>query len=306
MPEPSERPAIAASPLSVVLPAFDEGPDLEDVIAGWVAFLDSLDRDYEILLINDGSTNDTRARADRLALNCPRLRVLHHERHCGFGAALRTGIGEARYPLVATSTSTTQFQPRDLTRLLEWIDKVDLVTGYRIWRPLPFWHVWLDRVQRLVLRVVLGLPTEPKMCSLGWARWKHRLTARWLFGVRVHDPECPFRLFRKSIFDRVRIQSESAFALIEILAKANFLGSWIAQVPVTCLPGPDEGTFTAAELPVAARRDLMRVWHEPDFGPAILPSPTPPVEKPVLAAAAPAASTHATTVPPTADSLDVN
>src|SRR5262249_34149767 len=137
MPDTPERAPISQAPLSAILLAFNAGPDLEPVVSAWDAYLADMSRPYEILLVNDGSTDDTAARADHLAAAKPHLRVLHHERHCGVGAALRTGIREAGHPLVLTVPSDRQFQPPDLYRIFEAIDQVDLVVGYRVGLPVP-------------------------------------------------------------------------------------------------------------------------------------------------------------------------
>src|SRR5262245_52347010 len=98
MNDPFERPPISGSPLSLVLVARNAAADLDVVLADWVRLLDGLGRDHEILLVDDGSTDETPARADALAGQYPRLRVFHQALRRGFGAALRTGIGAAQYP----------------------------------------------------------------------------------------------------------------------------------------------------------------------------------------------------------------
>src|SRR5262249_16675821 len=122
------------------------------------------------------------------------------------------------------------------------------------------------RLYRGLLRVVCGLSLEPPVAWLGWRAACRRGIARWLFGVRVQDVECAFRLFRRSIFARIPIQSHRAFAQPEIRAKANFLGCWMTEVPVPHRPRPGavEPGWTFAEV--------YRLLAHADFGPAVLPS----------------------------------
>ena len=160
-----ERPPIASSPLSVVLVARNAEADVADVLAGWFAVLDGLGRDYELLLIDDGSTDATAARAEALVAQQPRLKVLRHEERRGFGAALRTGITAARHPLLFWSTCDRQYQPEELKQLLNEIDKVDMVTGYRVSRPVPLPLRCLGFVYRLLVRVLFGVSLEPRH---GW------------------------------------------------------------------------------------------------------------------------------------------
>ena len=111
MPDPCERPPIAGAPLSALLLAYNEGPPFEEVVTAWIASLNGLDREYEILLVNDGSTDETGAWADALAGRYTRLQVLHHDRRRGLGAALRTGLAAAKHPLVFYTTCDRQYEP---------------------------------------------------------------------------------------------------------------------------------------------------------------------------------------------------
>src|SRR5204863_8327961 len=124
----------------------------------------------------------------------------------------------------------------EFKRLLDKIDKVDLVTGYRLWLPVPPLLRVLGRIYRGFVRVVFGIPLEPLPAWLGDHGQRKRWLARWVFGVRVHDVECAFRLFRRSVLARMPIQSHGPFAQVEILAKANFLGCWMFEVPVSYQP----------------------------------------------------------------------
>lgn len=229
MPEPPQLPPIREAPLSLLLTVRDAQPVLDDLLEKWSRHLDKLERDYEIVLVDDGSVDQTAARAEAATTQYPRLRVLRHEAALGVGVALKTGLAAVRHPLVCWCEPG--YQPADLKLLLERIDKVHLVTG---------------------VRTVQGKPLRPP-------RWC-RLLLRFVFGVHVTDADCAFKLFRREICARIPIQSKGAFAHAELLAKANFLGCVLDEVPVTYRPG----TATARE-PI--RRDAHRLFSFPDFGP---------------------------------------
>jgi glycosyltransferase involved in cell wall biosynthesis len=274
MPDATERAPIATQPISLVLVAHNAAVDLEVVLRAWSSFLDSLTRTNEIILVNDGSTDETAMLADMLASRSSRLRIIHHASRQGFGAALRSGIPSAQYPLLVYSTCDRQYNPNDLKRHLELIDKVDLVVGYRNWLQMPRLLRSLGSLYRGLVRVLLGIPLEPLPCWLGESGQLKRWLARWAFGVRVLDVECALRLFRRSIFTRIPIQSHGPFVQVEILAKANFLGCWMAEAPVSYQPPQSPGVQEFAKPTDSFLAEAYRVFNDPYFGPATLPGPT--------------------------------
>ena len=269
MPDLLERTPIASSPLSAVLLALNEGPSFEETITGWLTALSALQREYEVILVNDGSTDDTGARADALAAHQPGLRAIHHEQRRGLGAALRSGLAAVRYPLVLTASCDRQFQPGDLQKFLDRIDKVDLVTGMRVWQPVPGWLRGLGFLYRLVARVVFGMPMNRRGVWLGWSGYPRRWLGRWIFGLRVEDAECLLRLYRRAILGRLVVQSDGPLAQVEILAKANFLGCLMDEVPITYRPRA-KGGITDPDLRPHTWTEAWHLFKEPNFGPAKL------------------------------------
>jgi glycosyltransferase involved in cell wall biosynthesis len=263
MPDLPELPPIAMAPISVVLPAHNAEADVEDAVRGWVTYLDGLARPYHIYLVDDGSADRTAERAEVLADRHSRLQVLRHPSHRGFGAALRTALEAARDPLLVYCPCDRQYQPSDLKLLLKEIDRVDLVNGGRSGTPMPSWLRVVGHIYRGVVRLLLGIPLEPLPI---WRGWKADVGARLiqlLFGVRLGDPGSAFKLFRRSIFPRIPIQSDGAFVHVEVLAKANFLGCLMTEVPVAHRPAGSE--------PQPIWADARSVFSHPDFGPAVLP-----------------------------------
>jgi glycosyltransferase involved in cell wall biosynthesis len=271
---PSELPPIATEPLSVVLVARNDAARLPEVLAAWVAQLNGLKRDYEIILVDDGSMDSTGGLATFLAARQPRIRVLIHPEPRGFGAAIRTGLAAAHHPLFFYTTCDPQYQPSDLPRLLARIDQVHLISGYRVIAPMPGWLRWLGRFYRAFLRILCGDTVEPLPGWLGWSGHFRRFLGRMLFGLRCQDVDCAFRLFRRSIFERIPIQSDGSFAQVEILAKANFLGCISCEEPVTHRPAE----MSSAKLKSPRRqtvREALRLIRNPNFGPPILSTESP-------------------------------
>jgi glycosyltransferase involved in cell wall biosynthesis len=238
--------------LSVVLPAFNQEASLEKTLTGWLTYLESLGREYEILVVDDGSTDHTAERAETLARQHPRLRVLRQTNPVGYGAALRTGLAATQHPLFFYADCTNAYHPEDLKGLLELIDKVHVVTGHRTTERGRRWRKWSEYAYQWLVR--LG------------------------FGVRLKDVNCAFKLFRRSIFARIPIQSDGSFVHAEILAKANFLGCLLSDVAIhyqpdqaSCAPHPSRHSWPA---------DARRVFSHPDFGPAVLPPSAVPTSWP--------------------------
>jgi glycosyltransferase involved in cell wall biosynthesis len=262
MPDLPERAPIAQAPLSAILLASAATTEVDEVVSAWDSYLSERGRPYEIVLVDDGCNDLIKQDLQKLAGQKPSLRFMTHDQHRGLGAALRTGLQNVRHPLVVTVPCDKQYQPADLYRPLDAIDQVDLVVGYRVGLPIPAWLRLARLGKSLLARVFLGAGLEPYECWPGATGWRRRWLARWVFGVRVQDPECPLRLYRREIFERLPIQCDSSAALIEILAKANHLECIMAEVPVSWVP-PKSSAINPIDQRV--RSELKRLFFEPQF-----------------------------------------
>jgi glycosyltransferase involved in cell wall biosynthesis len=268
MPELPELPPIASQPISVLLLAHNDEAHLRAILDDWHSVLSGLGRDHELILADEGSTDKTSTVAREWAASHPELKLVRSDQAVGLGAAIKRGLAAARFPLVALATADHQYRPADFPALLREIDKVHLVSGFRRWQPVPWGLRVLGWVRRFLMRIIFDVATHPLPGWLGWRDHLDRLLIRILFGVRVQDVRCAFCLCRRTIFERIPIQSRGSFVLAEILAKANFLGHLLAEeVPIVYRPRPAEG-FAALER---GRRqwwqDGYRVFAAPSFGP---------------------------------------
>src|SRR5262245_53360666 len=270
MPEPPRLPPLATQPLSVLLLGQSDRPGLEEALCGWIAYLNGLGRDHQLLLVDDAVCD----RTEELARRHPGIEVLRDPVKRGVGAALRLGVAQAKHPLLFYAPCDARYQPKDLRLLLDEIDRTHAVTGHRVGRKVPFFLRALGFVWRGLFRVLFGMPLEPLPAWLGWRDHARNLFARIFFGLRLHDVQCDFRLFRRSIFRRIPIQSDGPFAHVEVLAKANFTTAVMSEVPVAYRPGA---------APRSWWKEAWRVFAHPDFGPAVLP-PDPPAPEPIAAA----------------------
>jgi glycosyltransferase involved in cell wall biosynthesis len=234
-----KREPIADRGISVVMPAFNEAECLESAISRLANVLEGLGHGYEIIVVDDGSTDGTGEVAQRLSPSNRRIRVIGHATHLGYGAALRCGFQAAKYPLVLQLDSDDQYAPSDIERLLGAIDQTDVVCGYRAARRGD----WRSRLRD----------------------WFYRRLVSIVFAVRVRDVDCGFKLYRRAAVRRIPIQSAGRFANAEILAKANFMSMLIGEVPVSHQPRGC-GVGQRPREPFTQRlREAARVFWHPQF-----------------------------------------
>ena len=193
--------------LSIFFPAFNDAGTIASLVIRAVVVASRLTHDFEVIVINDGSADATGAIADELARTYPQVRVVHHPRNRGYGGALRSGFAAATKEWIAYTDGDAQYDPAEFEAL--WArtgPDVDLVNGYKIERSDP-WY-----------RVVIGTAY-------------HR-TVTFLFRLRVRDVDCDFRLMRRSIFDRVRLEKNTGVICLEMMRKIQAAGFRIVEVPV--------------------------------------------------------------------------
>jgi len=274
MNESPERPKIAHEPISVLLPAHNQAAGLEPIANAWLRELDRLDRPYEFIIIDDGSTDGTSAILERISAAKGTVSVLRHEARKGFGAALRTGLSAARHPLLFYTACDYPYPPADLKKLLGVIDSADIAVGVRT-DPVPNWMRQVGRVFRLLVRIVLGIHREPLAGWRGWSEWRRAVWLRLLFGLKLADVSSAFKLFRRTVFDRLPIQSDGQLVHSEIIAKATFLGCLIGEVPIGRLGGNFKGVTEANPPGVSYAAEARRVFRNPTFAPPpVEPAPT--------------------------------
>jgi glycosyltransferase involved in cell wall biosynthesis len=255
--DPSVSPGAApnddqVAELSYFFPAHNEEANIEALVAEALEALPRLARRFEIIAVDDGSTDRTPELADQLASANPDLvRAVHHATNLGYGAALTTGLRAARYPLVAFTDGDRQFRVADLGRLLERLTQPadstgtppDVVAGYRIKRA--------DAAIRLA-----------------YARVYH-WCLRLFFGLRVRDVDCACKLYRREALEGIRLESGGAFLSAELLIKLRARGCRVVEVGVPHYPR-EAGRATGANPRVVLRavRDFwalrLRLWANRD------------------------------------------
>jgi glycosyltransferase involved in cell wall biosynthesis len=229
--------------LSYFFPAHNEEANLEGLVEEALAALPALADGFEIVIVDDGSRDATPEIADRLAAAHPEVvRAVHHPINLGYGAAIRTGLAEARHELIAFTDGDRQFRAADIGRLTERLaasDAPDVVVGYRIRRADPLVRTVYARLYRLANRI--------------------------FFGLRVRDVDCACKLFRREALAGISVESDGAFFSAELLIKLGVAGRRVVEVGVPHYPRT-AGSPTGAKPSVVFRavKDFwqlrLRMW----------------------------------------------
>ncbi|HUT53838.1 MAG TPA: glycosyltransferase family 2 protein [bacterium] len=196
--------------ISVVLPALNESENLAAVVEGLAAALAGAAARYEIIIVDDGSRDGTAAVADGLAKSDGRVRVVHHEKRRGYGAALTSGFAAAKYDWIFFTDADGQFDPAELSRLAAEAPGHRFITGLRARRADP----WRRRAYGFIFSAAV----------------------RALFKVKATDVNCAFKLFRKDLISGHEFLSRGALINAEILAVAAKQGVDPVEIAVTHKP----------------------------------------------------------------------
>jgi glycosyltransferase involved in cell wall biosynthesis len=193
--------------LTVFFPAYNDSGTIASLVITALRSAATLTDNHEVIVVNDGSSDATALILDELARVYPAVRIVTHEVNRGYGGALRSGFAAASKDIIFYTDGDAQYDPAEMELLWRKIGPdVDLVNGYKISRSDP-WH-----------RVVIG-------------RVYHHIV-KLMFGLRVRDVDCDFRMLRRSIFDRVRLEKNSGVICLEMMKKIQDAGFRIVEVPV--------------------------------------------------------------------------
>lgn len=212
--------------ISVFFPCFNEQENIGRVVTQALAVLDDLGADYEILAINDGSSDNTGQLADALATEHKKVRVIHHPENRGYGGALQSGFKAATKDLVFYTDGDGQFDMKEMLPLLDLIKECDIVSGYRLNR------------QDSLMRKVNGWCWTKLVCLM--------------FDMRIRDIDCAFKLYRREVIADMPMLSTGALIDAEVLARATRQGCKIVQTGVHHFPCTSGGQ-TGASLAVILR-----------------------------------------------------
>jgi glycosyltransferase involved in cell wall biosynthesis len=223
--------------LSVFFPAYNDAPSLPSLIRKTFAVLERHVADYEVIVVNDGSRDNTGEVLEELRREfAPHMRVVTHARNRGYGGALRTGFASATRDFVFYTDGDSQYDVEELPRLLAAVSSgTGLVNGYKLERHDPAHRVWIGTI--------------------------YNLCARLLFQIRIRDIDCDYRLIRRALLDQIHLTSTSGTICVELVRKLELSGCEVKEIGVHHYPrlyGRSQ-FFRVRSLAVTFYQ-LLRLW----------------------------------------------
>jgi glycosyltransferase involved in cell wall biosynthesis len=222
--------------LSIFFPAYNDGGTIASMVIRAVKTAAELTPDFEVIIVDDGSADGTAGIADELARTYPQVRAVHHPTNRDYGAALQTGFRSATKDLIFYTDGDAQYDPTELAVL--WASMgpdTDLVNGYKISRADPLHRIVIGRIYHYIVSM--------------------------LFGLRLRDVDCDFRLMRHAIFGRIDLRKTSGIICVEMMKKIQDHGFRIVEVPVHHFHRSyGQSQFFNVRRLFRTARDLMLLW----------------------------------------------
>jgi glycosyltransferase involved in cell wall biosynthesis len=227
--------------LSVFLPIYNEEANVKNVVLATRKVLQNVADEWELIIVDDGSTDDSAKLIKELMESDPRIHVVTHKVNEGYGASISSGLYESKYPWIAFTDSDGQFDFAEITHFLAKRQEsgADLVIGYYKKRQVSAFKKITSKLWELMVFI--------------------------LFGLKVRDIDCGFKLISKKVIDTIPVleSKRGAFISSELLIKARRAGFKIVEIPVTHYPRL-KGVGTGRNLNVIIKSfvDLLRLWKK--------------------------------------------
>lgn len=230
--------------ISVFFPAYNEQGNLENTVGLAISVLEDIADKWEVIIVDDGSTDSTLKVAEKLRSQDNRIRVVSHTKNRGYGASLKSGFYSSKFPWICFTDADGQFDFSEIVKLIEKQKntKADLVIGYYLKRKVPLFTVLTSKIWELIILI--------------------------LFGLKVKDIDCGFKLISKEVIDKIdKLESErGAFISSELLIKAKDKGFKFTEIGVNHYPRK-KGLGTGRKINVIIKSfvDLFRLWKKIKF-----------------------------------------
>jgi glycosyltransferase involved in cell wall biosynthesis len=223
--------------LSVFFPAYNDAPSLPGLIGKTLAVLPELTDDFEVIVINDGSFDNTGEVLAQLEQQyAPHLRVITHPENRGYGGALRSGFAAAEKDWIFYTDGDGQYDVGELPQLLKRLRAgVGLVNGYKLERSDPWHRIWIGNT--------------------------YKTFAKFLFRIKLRDIDCDFRLIRRELLEQIHLTSTSGTICVELVRKLELTGCGVEEVGVRHYPRlHGRSQFFRIKSLLTTLRQLIWLW----------------------------------------------
>ena len=192
--------------ISAFFPCYNDEGTVELMYKKLIVILKKLTNNYEIIIVDDCSPDNSGKIADKIAKKDKHVKVIHHKKNKGYGGALQSGFNASTKDLVFYTDGDAQYDVMELEKLIPFINKYDVVNGYKIKRNDPFYRKLLGAI--------------------------YQYSVRLLFNLKVKDVDCDFRLMHRTIFDNIKLKENTGLICTEMMRKIQSRGFTIKNVPV--------------------------------------------------------------------------
>lgn len=193
--------------ISIFFPCYNDSQAIKNLVKDAFKVAKNISHHYEVIVVDDGSTDNSREVLANLAKKYPYLKLVFHKRNLGYGGALRSGFKVSKHELVFYTDGDGQYDIKELPILLSLMsDDTNFVNGIKMVRKDPTYRIILGNLYSFLIR--------------------------WMFWVPVFDIDCDFRLIRKELLSKISLKSNSGAICIELVKKAQLKGASFKQVSV--------------------------------------------------------------------------
>ena len=227
------------TPLSISLffPVYNDEKTVRAVAEKALNLLSSLTKEYEIIIIDDGSPDRAGEIADELAQEHPCIRVIHHPQNLGYGAAVRSGLAACRFEYICFTDGDDQYEVEDFRKLLKLGDRYDLVITFRYKKIYSNMRIFVS--------------------------WVYNKLLRFLFRTPFRDVSTGLRMVRKPVIDDINLETNSPFIGAELAIKAMLKGYQVGEVGIQTFPRTfGAGSSTSLKNILATLRDIWRIYRK--------------------------------------------
>ena len=222
--------------ISFCFPVYKDERTVRTVAEKFLVLGASLGAEHEVVIIDDGSPDRSGEIADEIAREHPAVRVIHHAGNRGYGAALRSAIGAARFEYVCMTDGDDEYEVEDFRKLLKMRDRYDLVITFRYKKVYSSTRIFVS--------------------------WLYNVVLRRLFRTQFRDVSTGLRLVRREVLDDVQLESDSPFLGAELAIKTMLKGYRVGEVGIQTFPRTfGSGSSTSMRNIVATVRDMWRVYR---------------------------------------------